>query len=207
MSKEFFTDNRIYNGLSYQQYLEEWDRLLKETNPDELNEVETNFYNYRKLNRQRTSRIHKTYKVSEDLKSHLNNLDDKQIWMVLTENWCGDSAQTLPYIAELANTSENIKLRILYRDENLDIMDQYLTNGKSRSIPKLVSFDEDGNELFQWGPRPKEAQSLVSEEISKGREKHDVYQDLHLWYNKNKGKAIEDEFRTLLETVQNSTKV
>lgn len=207
MSKDFFTDNRIYNGLGYQQYLEEWDRLLKETDPDELNEVETNFYNYRKLNRQRTSRIHKTYKVSEDLKSHLNNLDDKQIWMVLTENWCGDSAQTLPYIAELANTSDNIELRILYRDENLDIMDQYLTNGKSRSIPKLVSFDEDGNELFQWGPRPKEAQSLVSEEISKGREKHDVYQDLHLWYNKNKGKAIEDEFRTLLETVQNSTKV
>ncbi|MDZ7763878.1 MAG: thioredoxin family protein [Melioribacteraceae bacterium] len=207
MSKEFFTDNRIYNGLGYQQYLEEWDRLLKETDPDELNEVETNFYNYRKLNRQRTSRIHKTYKVSEDLKSHLNNLDAKQIWMVLTENWCGDSAQTLPYIAELAKTSENIKLRILYRDENLDIMDQYLTNGKSRSIPKLVSFDEDGNELFQWGPRPKEAQSLVSEEISKGREKHDVYQDLHLWYNRNKGKAIEKEFIKLLETVQNSTKV
>lgn len=207
MSKDFFTDNRIHNGLNYQQYLEEWDNLLEKTDPVELNEAETNFYNYRKLNRQRTARIHKTYKVSEDLKSSLYNLDEKQIWMVLTENWCGDSAQTLPNIAEIANTSDKINLRILYRDENLDIMDQYLTNGKSRSIPKLVSFDEEGNELFQWGPRPKEAQTLVSNEIAKGREKHDVYQDLHLWYGRNRGKAIEEEFRTLLETVKDSTKV
>ena len=120
--------------------------------------------------------------------------------MVLTEDWCGDSAQNLPYIAKIAECNSLIKLRILPRDQNLDLMDLYLTDQKSRSIPKLVAFDEFGNELFQWGPRPYEAQKLVMELNALGLSKNEFNEKLHLWYGRNKGKSIENEFVELLKS-------
>jgi hypothetical protein len=82
--------------------------------------------------------------------------------MVITETWYGDSAQNLPIIAKAAELNNKIDLRILLRDSNIDIIDHYLTNGQSRSIPILVAFDLDGNELFKWGPRPLTAKILVT---------------------------------------------
>ena len=118
--------------------------------------------------------------------------------MVITEDWCGDSAQNLPYIAALAKMNSNISLRILLRDENPDIIDQYLTKGISRSIPILVAFDEAGEELFRWGPRPKEAQELVEELKANGYIKKDYIEKLHYWYAKNRGNNIEAELTKLL---------
>lgn len=207
MTNNFFNERRPHNGLTYEAYLDIWEDFLTQTNHADLPSDEKNRYDYKKLNKQRSSRINKTYKVSEELKSLLTEIREPQIWMVLTEDWCGDSAQNLPYIAEMAKQNSNITLRILPRDANLDIMDQYLTDGKSRSIPKLVVFDENGDELFQWGPRPKEAQQFVKDELAKGREKPDVYQDLHLWYGRNRGKAIESEFIKMLQKVINNQPV
>ena len=89
--------------------------------------------------------------------------------------------------------NSNIDLRILLRDENPDIMDIYLTNG-TRSIPKLVAFDENGNQLFEWGPRPKEAQRLIDQWKGEGIVKPELYEKLHLWYGRNRGKELEEEF-------------
>lgn len=80
--------------------------------------------------------------------------------MVITEPWCGDSAFLLPVIAKASALDEHVTLRNLLRDDNLDIMDQYLTGG-SRSIPKLVAFSAEGEELCTWGPRPEEAANRV----------------------------------------------
>ena len=67
--------------------------------------------------------------------------------MVITENWCGDSAQNLPYL-KIASCNPLIDFRIILRDDNLDIMDLYLTDNKSRSIPKLIA--KENGRAFQW---------------------------------------------------------
>jgi thiol-disulfide isomerase/thioredoxin len=118
--------------------------------------------------------------------------------MVLTEDWCGDSAQTLPFIACIAEENPHILLKILLRDENPDIMDLYLTNGK-RAVPKLVAFDESGEELFVWGPRPQPAAEVFREGIAEGLPKKEVYPKLHLWYGRDRGKTVEKEFLGILE--------
>lgn len=199
-----FKQRTLDKGITYKQYIDDWSSYLDKTDPNQLSESEKNFFDYRKLNFQRSSRIQKTYSIDGKIASFLDKIQEPQVWMVLTENWCGDSAQSLPYLAAIAETSDKIELRILYRDENIDIMDNYLTNGKSRSIPKLVAFDSEGNELFQWGPRPKLAQQFLEDELQKGKDKQSVYQDLHLWYNRDKGKTIESEIVNLLETVTNN---
>jgi hypothetical protein len=199
MTPRFFTEKRPHNGLSYKEFTNLVETDIHNANPDLMDETDKDLYEYTKLNLHRSKRIHKTYKPSDELKELVNKINEKQIWMVLTEGWCGDSAQNLPYISMIAGLNKNIDLRILLRDDNLDIMDQYLTNGKSRSIPKLVVFNENGSELFQWGPRPQEAQNLVNQLKLEDVEKDKLTEKLHLWYGRNRGKSIDFEFITLFK--------
>lgn len=154
-------------------------------------------FDYTKLNIHRIKRILRTYQPSENIKTVIKKLNKDLIFLVITEDWCGDSAQNLPYIYKISSLSSKIDLRILERDSNLDIMDLYLTNN-SRSIPKLVCFDKEFNELFQWGPRPIGAIELFKDLKAKGLEKHLIIEQLHHWYALNKGIDIENEFETLI---------
>ena len=65
------------------------------------------------------------------------------MWIVITENWCGDSAQKLPYMGKIASLNQKIVLKIIPRDSNTDIMNNYLAN-RTISNSILISFDEDG---------------------------------------------------------------
>ena len=62
-------------------------------------------------------------------------------FLVLSEDWCGDAVNIVPWVDALAVSSSNLEMRIIARDENLDLMDQHLTNGKSRSIPVVLLLD------------------------------------------------------------------
>lgn len=155
---------------------------------------------YLRLNFQRSSRVHKHYRLSEEMHKAIRSIDRPQLWMVLTESWCGDSAQILPQIARIAAASELITLKILPRDENKDLMQLYLTGGKE-SIPKLVAFDEHGRELFRWGPRPQAAAQLFKTLQAMGLPKEEIYQRLHLWYGRDRGQSVERELIKLITGV------
>jgi len=86
-----------------------------------------------------------------------------QRWLMFSESWCGDAAESLPLWARLADHAPQLELRVLLRDQHPALMDHYLTNG-GRSIPKLVAWDATtGRELGAWGPRPAPVQAFVDE--------------------------------------------
>lgn len=154
-----------------------------------------------KMNAQRMKRIDKQFVPDEELKKLIENNKEEWIWLVLAESWCGDGAQNIPVIAKIAAISPNIKLKILLRDENPEIMDTYLTNG-SRSIPKLICINaETHNEIGVWGSRPKTIQEMVKEYKTQNPDAtHDEFvKNLHLWYAKDKGEALSKEFFNLLK--------
>ena len=188
----------LNEGSTYSDYFSEFQRYAEETDPESLDETARNQWDFIRLNLQRSIRVSKTYTPSDELREAVLQIDEPQIWMVLSENWCGDSAQILPQIAKIAELSEHIDLRILARDSHSDIMDEYLTKGK-RSIPKLVAFTENGKELFQWGPRPAEAVEIFAEGLAAGEPKSAILAKLHGWYARNRGKAIEEEFIKALQ--------
>lgn len=160
--------------------------------------IQPDLLEYTKLNIHRMKRILKTYTPSEEIAEKLKRVEREMTWMVITEDWCGDSAQNLPYIYKIAELSDKIRLLIIERDSNLEIMDQYLTMG-ARSVPKLVCFDDREHELFQWGARPKGAAELIKNLKAEGIEKEKMIEKLHLWYANNKGKEIEGEFSELID--------
>ncbi len=155
---------------------------------------------YTQLNYKRMERWNKTFQVSEETQNKLNSLSGKQKWYVITETWCGDSAQNLPIIAKIADASlGKIELKIMFRDEHPEWMDRYLTNG-TRSVPKLIAYDEQDSELFTWGPRPEEAM-LITRNWQANKDtisKEEFHVQLHGFYAKNKGVAVEREIVSLL---------
>lgn len=171
----------------------------------EKNKVTGNVQNQAKLdatkiNLVRINRLIKTYKVSDELQNKLEKLSNPMDWYLFSEGWCGDSAQSLPLINEIAGSSKYIYLHIILRDDNPELMNEYLTNG-SASVPKLVAFDRaSGQELFTWGARPKAIEEMVLDYKKKYtlNNKEEFIKNLHLWYARDKGKALEDDFINLL---------
>ena len=121
-------------------------------------------------------------------------------WYVvaLTEDWCGDAVNTLPLFNRLAAQARNIEFRVLLRDQNLDLMDAHLTNGRSRSIPILIVYDHAFRERGWWGPRPAPIQEWVMTEGLK-REEEDRYREVRRYYARDKGRTSLDEFLRIVE--------
>ena len=117
--------------------------------------------------------------------------------LVLSEEWCGDAVNTVPVVAKLAALSPNLELRVLARDENLDLMDAHLT-GTSRSIPVVIVLDEEFNERGWWGPRPAELQKWA---LGPGQalDKDARYREIRTWYARDKGRATLEEVVRVME--------
>ena len=157
------------------------------------------FVNYTKLGDKRMSRWEKTFKISEEVRQKLKSLDKELVLLVLTESWCGDAAASLPIMNKIAEASPNITLKIVLRDESLDLMDTFLTNG-ARSIPKVIVFDKVNNEIVgEWGPRPSIATQMVEDyKREHGKLTDEFKQELQVWHNKNKGQNILEDILGLL---------
>jgi hypothetical protein len=74
--------------------------------------------------------------------------------LVLAEDWCGDVVANLPILGRLAKEVLKLDVRVFYRDQNLDLMERWLNQGKYQSIPVFVFFDQDFRELGHWIERP-----------------------------------------------------
>ena len=185
-----------YHG--YEEALKVYDAtpLPPDASPDD-----TAHKSYATINLQRASRIGRSYVPGDEVTAAVRALPGGQVWGVLSEVWCGDSAQIIPYLARIVALRDDITFRVMPRDANLDVMDHYLTDGK-RCIPKLIVWNEAGEEVFTWGPRPAGAQAAMDEAIAAGLAKAERLERLHLWYGRDRGKSIEAELATVLRRVR-----
>jgi hypothetical protein len=87
--------------------------------------------------------------------------------LVLAEDWCGDVVANLPVLGRLAKEVPTLDVRVFYRDQNLDLMERWLNQGKYQSIPVIVFFDQNFRELGHWIERP----SSVTERRASERKK------------------------------------
>ena len=118
--------------------------------------------------------------------------------LVISEDWCGDASNTVPVLARLAEAAPEIEMRVVKRDENLELMDEYLTAG-SRSIPLAVVLDAEFRPVGRWGPRPSELQEFVLREKAAGtRPVEELYREVRSWYARDRG---ESTLREVLEVI------
>lgn len=189
-----------YSYIDYRSYI---DNLLLDGKVTGLEQSE-HLIEYTKLNIHRMNRWDKHTLIIPEIKTKMESLRENYHWLVITEGWCGDSAQILPVLHQISMLNPGINFRIASRDENPWLMGQFLSDGK-RSIPILVCMDEKGHEMFRWGSRPKPAIQLMNDlklstEPVYSIEK--IKEQLHLWYARDKAIAIQTEMLSLLESLK-----
>jgi len=135
--------------------------------------------------------------VEEDYLQRVDAVPGDWRLLVLSEDWCGDAVNTVPVVAKLAALSPTLELRVLARDENLDLMDAHLT-GTSRSIPIVILLDAEYRERDWWGPRPTALQDSVSGEW-KVLEKSSRYREARTWYVRDRGRTTLEEVVSMIE--------
>jgi len=195
ISKEIFD-----KGHTYESYRKMTDELLAQGRTTGVNQSES-LVAYTKVNVHRMNRLDQTIKINDDLMKEIKELKRKFSWLVITEPWCGDAAQNIPVFAKIAALSDNIELKFILRDENPEVMNQYLTNG-GKAIPILVCFDsETMEELWKWGPRPVVAQKLARELVTNpGVTKEEKNKKIIIWYTEDKTSSIQNEFLELIKS-------
>lgn len=189
----------LFNSYSYLEYRKLVTDLLLE-GKSTGNEQSEDLTHYTTLNETRMNRLDKTIKVPEEIALELKNLKKNYIWLVISEGWCGDAAQLLPIFNKMALESHKVDLRIVLRDQNEALMNQFLTN-KGKAIPKLIVIDrETGSVLDNWGPRPQGATNLILDYKKKfGSIDETAKTELQLWYLKDKGLSTQQELITLMQ--------
>ena len=114
-------------------------------------------------NKEEMLSIYEQFSLTAEDKSKLEELGTQNLRaIVLTEDWCGDALLNNPILMRVGEAA-GMELRFVLRDKNLELMDQYLTNGTSRAIPIFIFLNEEGSEVAVWGPRAPEIQALVME--------------------------------------------
>jgi hypothetical protein len=164
------------------------------------------YRNGMQVNQQELNRVYEQVTFTEEDLVSFKEIQ-KRNWsgIVLTADWCGDAALNVPILQKIAEQS-NIELRYLIRDENLELMDQYLTNGKSRAIPIFIFMDRAGNETMMWGPRAPHVEDLVTSLRSElpSADSADFQEAQKNMYREFKEKITTDPiiWRTVIESVK-----
>ena len=186
-----------YTFESYKDLVHELVANGKTSGPDQRQDL----IHFTELNAKRMKRIEKTTVLTDDLKKEISSIQEPMTWVLLSEAWCGDAAQIVPVLGKIASESDQIDLKIVLRDEHLDIMNHYLTNG-GRSIPKLICLDQQEQEIFVWGPRPATIQQVVNVTKAEGITDHAVLVErIQYAYNQNQTRSIQEEIKDLLASL------
>ena len=183
----------LKNGISFEEYRNLFEQLVADGKTTGSNQSE-GYISYTKLNWTRWTRTEKNAVITRDTFESLQDINENITLLIITEAWCGDASQSLPVMAKLVEEAPNVSAKLVFRDENEGLMNQFLTNG-GKSIPKVIVLNDEQEVLATWGPRPKELQDLVvafkkEQPESTGM---DVSALTQKWYTKNNGIAIQEE--------------
>lgn len=191
------TLNSYYSkGITREDYLE---KIKKQLNELENSVDEKGYAKYYQMNLKRIDRLDKTFTLTDEQKEQLKQVSHDFRVIVITEGWCGDAAQVEPVMTKIFQEL-SVEVSYMFRDENPDLMDLYLTDG-ARSIPIFIGIDSEGNEIFRYGPRPQQGMELL-EKHKQNPEDYPAdkfHADLQIWYNHDKGQSIYEEFIKLLK--------
>lgn len=189
----------LSEAMDYGEYRELISRLRQEEKTTGHDQSAAMLH-YTDLNIGRMNKWDKRYTPDEESIDFLRQYSQEEIWLVISEAWCGDAAHSLPVMAHFEDLTPCIHLRIVLRDDNPDLMNLFLSEGK-RSIPKLIRLKADNLDYINsWGSRPQELQQIFQSLKSTGLEKSEISRNLQLWYARNRGKAIEKELISLMKT-------
>ena len=136
------TRERFLQGMTFQQYLDQMG-----------------------TNKEKFLEFFGEVKIWPEDRDAFRKLGKKLNVLVITEDWCGDALYNFPVLAKLLEGNPSVEMRVFLRDQNPDLMDQYLNQGIYRSIPVFAFFDENMNELARFIERPPKVTEVIEKKM------------------------------------------
>jgi len=126
------TMERFNEGLTYQQYVDQMTQ-----------------------NKERFLENYQHFTLTPEDTAFFQHLSESLNVLMIAEDWCGDVIAGLPIIGKMLDVAgSKLNVRVFLRDQNEDLMNQYLKEGKYKSIPVVVVFDQHMHELGHFIERP-----------------------------------------------------
>lgn len=192
MSTNLSEKKKMENNIkTWEQYIALFEDLINSNNPPAPYDNDA-YMQYVTLNKSRQERWLKKGILNENLVEKIKAIDTPQTWNVITEPWCGDASHNVPFFFMLSKENPLIDFKIILRDTQPFMIENYLTNG-GKSIPKVVIRDAKGEDIFVWGPRPAVAQELYLSMKNSDLAIEEQKIKLQQWYNKDKGQSLQEE--------------
>jgi hypothetical protein len=197
--KEVINQKLLDTAMSYEQYLQLLENLLAEGKTTGENQSEA-LLNYAKLNDKRIKKWEKIGKLAPELILKISKMEQPITWLIITEGWCGDAAQNLPFIHKMSEVNPMIEIKVILRDEHPEVMNEFLTQG-GKSIPKVIGLDPESlTVLGDWGPRPASIQAeFLENRQTQAKNSNEFTEHLHFWYAQDKGITLQSEFLAILD--------
>lgn len=191
----------VRKGLDFKGYMDQW--ADKNALPMRgLDPVQRRTRFYSKYNLERQERVEELWSASDAFIEAVLSAPGPADWLFITDDWCVDSAYSLPLVLWGTQQRDDISLRILLKDEHPDIMELFLTNGK-RSIPKFVGLDTQGHVQFTWGPQPDLIRDIRQRLMVEGAEGRIVSSTTVDWYADEGWLEVERELTAVLKEASN----
>lgn len=111
--------------------------------------------------RAKTEANYANSKLTDEERKFFSSVSGVKYVVMLAENWCGDVHRNSPLIAHIVEAMPGAELRVFLRDQNADLRDTFLNNGY-QSIPVVVFFDKDWNEIGRWLERAHGATTVTA---------------------------------------------
>ncbi len=111
--------------------------------------------------RAKTEQNYANSKLTDEERKFFGSVNGVKYVVMLAENWCGDVHRNSPLIAHIVEAMPGADLRVFLRDQNADLRDTFLNNGY-QSIPVVVFFDKDWNEIGRWLERAHGATTVTA---------------------------------------------
>ena len=180
-------------AISFEEYQQTAHQRLE--NPQ--SEQDKEFKMYYELGIQRMDRTLKKFIIDEEQLQELKSKNFAGKILIISETWCGDASATVPAVAKFFEGQNEV--RIFLRDLDKTLINQFLTNG-TESIPKILILNEDFTVRNSWGPRPKYGRELLQKykDDPENYPKESFYNDLQVYYSRNRGKDAIQEILDLI---------
>ena len=159
--------------MKWNDYMEKFNEILTSKFNDPPYDSKE-YFEFVKLNWSRVKRWNKTGVLLKDTIDSFQGIRDMQNWILITDIQLRDSG---------------------------NLIDQYMTNG-TRSIPILIVRDDEGNDLYVWGPRPKACQIMATKVKKSGGSSPEIKKAVQLWYNEDRGVSIQNELIAMNENIK-----
>lgn len=186
-------ENYWNSTISFDEYIQIANERLE--NPADQNEIE--YKPYYELGLQRMNRTLKKLVIDEEQVNELKSKNFDGKILIISEAWCGDASATVPALVKFFEGHNEVK--IFLRDSDSSLIEQFLTNG-TQSIPKVIILDKEFKVKNSWGPRPKFGHDLLLKYKAdpENYTKDMFYNDLQIYYSRNRGKDAIQEILELL---------